>query len=185
MKFIRKGLWNIMIEIQNIIDKYKLEKEYYLCVEDLLNNEDVLSMSEFCQHGNTSTLDHSLEVSFRSYKLSKKLGLDYTSAARGGLLHDFFLYDWHDTKEEQRPHGIKHPKAALINANKRFLLNKVEKDIIVKHMWPLTIIPPKYKESWIVSYVDTVCSLEETVSYKLRMISFRRLISMLGINKNI
>jgi len=30
-------------------------------------------------------------------------------------------------------------------------LNEIEEDIIRKHMWPLTLVPPKYKESFIVS----------------------------------
>ena len=34
----------------------------------------------------------------------------------------------------------------------------MEADIIKKHMWPLTIIPPRYMESLIVSLVDTYCS---------------------------
>lgn len=174
-----------MIKTLNILEKYKLDKDYYSCVEDLLNNEDVLSMNEFCQHGDTSTLDHSLEVSYKSYKLCKKLNLDYVSAARGGLLHDFFLYDWHDTVKEQRPHGFKHPKVALLNAKARFDINKVEEDIIVKHMWPLTFWAPRYNEAWVVSYIDTLCSVEETFEYNLRIRNFKKVISILGVNKNI
>lgn len=174
-----------MSNIQNILEQYKLDKDYYSCVEDLLNDKDVLSMNDFCQHGDTSTLEHSLDVSFKSYKLSKSLALDYVSTARGGLLHDFFLYDWHNTKKDQRPHGLKHPKAALLNAKARFEINKVEEDIIVKHMWPLTFWAPKYKEAWIVSYIDTVCSLEETFEYRLRMLSLKKIMSVLGVSKNI
>ena len=42
-----------------------------------------------------------------------------------------------------------------------------EKDIILKHMWPVTIKLPKYKESYIVSSVDKYCALAESLnSYK-------------------
>ena len=40
------------------------------------------------------------------------------------------------------------------------------KDIIKKHMWPLTIIPPACREAWIVTAADKYCSLLETL--KLR-----------------
>jgi len=40
-------------------------------------------------------------------------------------------------------------------------LNDTEKDIIEKHMWPLTIRLPKNKESLVVSLVDKYCSFME------------------------
>lgn len=33
-------------------------------------------------------------------------------------------------------------------------LTPIEKDIIMKHMWPLTAIPPRYPESFLVSFID-------------------------------
>jgi uncharacterized protein len=99
-----------------------------------------------------------MDVSYFSYKACKLLKLDHHSAARGALLHDFFLYDWrnHDVPDlpEDKFHGIEHPKIALANAQKHFQLNDIETDIIIKHMWPLTLVPPKYKESFIVSFAD-------------------------------
>ena len=47
--------------------------------------------------------------------------------------------------------------------NRAFIENK-EKDIIEKHMWPLTLRQvPKYKESFLVSFVDKYTSSCETV----------------------
>ena len=36
-------------------------------------------------------------------------------------------------------------------------------DIIKKHMWPLTVIPPSYKESWVVTVADKYVSARETL----------------------
>jgi uncharacterized protein len=84
--------------------------------------------------------------------------LDHRSATRGAILHDFFLYDWRDHDEpdlhRKKFHGVEHPLIALANAKKHFSVNEIEEDIIKKHMWPLTIVPPKYKESFIVSFID-------------------------------
>lgn len=146
--------------------------EYNKCVWDLLEHEAVRSMEKFIQHGNVSCLDHSIAVSRISYRLCKKLGLDYRSAARGGLLHDFFLYDWHITKTQGGLHGFTHPVTALRNAKNHYSLNPVEEDIIIKHMWPLTVRAPRYKESLVVSLVDKYCSAAE-------IFTFERLIRMI------
>jgi uncharacterized protein len=137
------------------------DEEYKEYIYELISHEKVLSMREFIQHSNISCLEHSLCVSYRSYLLCKKLRLDYKSAARGGLLHDFFLYDWHTDKPYKGLHGFIHPKVALENVNRYFSFNRREKDIVEKHMWPLTVRLPRYKESFVVSLMDKVCALME------------------------
>ena len=128
---------------------------------DILENETVRTMDQFIQHSDVSCLEHSLHVSYLSYTLCRKLGLDYVAAARAGLLHDFFLYDWHVTRPEEGLHGFVHPARALRNADHHFSLRPIEKDIIEKHMWPLTLAFPSYRESFVVSLVDKYCSLLE------------------------
>lgn len=140
--------------------------EYKKCISYMIQNEIVRSMEQFKQHGGISCLEHSINVSYNSYFICRHLGLDYQSAARGGLLHDLFLYDWHTTKQEKGLHGFSHPYIALENATKIFVLNEIEIDIIKKHMWPLTIVLPKYKESLVVMLVDKYCALMEMMGYK-------------------
>ena len=123
-------------------------------------------MDNYIQHGSTSTLDHCIRVSYRSYKIAKVFKMDYKSAARAGLLHDLFLYDWHNQPRKKllEKHGYTHPRTALNNAINNFELNNREKDIILKHMWPLTLRSvPKYKESFLVSMVDKCSSCGETL----------------------
>ena len=49
---------------------------------------------------------------------------------------------------------------------------EIEKDIIIKHMWPLTITPPRYYESYIVTFVDKyVSSIEFINEYKKKALS--------------
>jgi uncharacterized protein len=73
------------------------------------------------------------------------------------------LYDWHQHKALTGDpfHGLTHPKTALLNARDHFELNEKEADIILRHMWPLTVIPPKSVEGFIVSYADKYCSVAE------------------------
>ncbi|MDL2293424.1 HD family phosphohydrolase [Ruminococcaceae bacterium OttesenSCG-928-D13] len=141
------------------------DAEYVAAVEDILYNETFQSMKEFPQHGSTSCLAHSIAVSYLTWHTCKKLGLRAVEAARGALLHDLFLYDWHTHKPEKGDamHGFTHPKTALENAKKEFDLTELEQDIILKHMWPLTPVPPSHKESYVVCYHDKICSLRETM----------------------
>ncbi len=146
------------------------DEEYLSHVSDLLNHKLVQSMGGIVHHGTTSCLSHSITVSYYSYLRCKKLGLNYRAAARGGLLHDFFLYDWHTHKKETGNawHGFTHPAVALANAVKNFELNSIEKDIIKKHMWPLTAALPQYKESFIVAFQDKLASLRETFHHPVQ-----------------
>lgn len=132
-------------------------------LDEFIHSPSVQQMQEYIQHGHTSCLDHSLLVAYYSYYLAKRLHLstDYQSIIRGALLHDFFLYDWHEKGDRKGLHGFTHPKAALANAEKHFLLNDKEREIIVKHMWPLTLKLPRYKEAYIVSFADKYCSIME------------------------
>lgn len=144
-----------------------VESEFYEIISDIYEHEEFLKLKEFYHH-NSSIYEHVMKVSYFSYKACKVLKLDYQSAARGGLLHDFFLYDWrnHDVPDlpEDKFHGIEHPKISFANAEKHFTLNDIEKDIIIKHMWPLTLVPPKYKESFIVSFADKYLASKEFVN---------------------
>ena len=125
-----------------------------------------LNKSRFhIQHGDTSCLLHSIAVAYISYRIAsylKFLKFKNEELVRGALLHDYFLYDWHDRGAAIKLHGFFHPRHALENAQADFELSKVERDIILKHMFPLTILPPRYKESMLVSFVDKLCSVYET-----------------------
>ncbi|WP_087678873.1 HD domain-containing protein [Garciella nitratireducens] len=151
----------------------KMYKKYIHCIEDLLENEKVNKMDQYPQHYFTTCLEHCLNVSFYSYIICRYIGLDYVSAARGALLHDLFLYDWRTTKLKEGKHAFRHPDIALENAMKIFDLNEIEKDSIKKHMWPLTIKPPKYYESLIVCFMDKYCATVEIVRGVFTNIKYR------------
>lgn len=131
---------------------------------DLIKKSELEKMSVYIQHGDTSCLLHTAAVAYYSLWLVKKLNIkcDKAELIRGALLHDYFLYDWHDGAKGRSVHGFTHPSAALKNADRDFKLSDRERDIIKKHMFPITVLPPSYRESWIVCCVDKACSLYET-----------------------
>ena len=119
------------------IEKY-LEKdhEYYNIVASILNNPEFERRKKFRHHGDRTVYDHCLAVSILSYRIAKKLKMDYKSAAIGGLLHDFYYKPWQEEKDTRpffKKHGFSHAGEALENSKKHFpnLMNKKVEDIIV------------------------------------------------------
>lgn len=132
---------------------------------DILNSSNMELNKKFIQHGSTSVYDHSISVTNMCLKIVDKLNIkvDTKSLVRGALLHDYFLYDWHEKDKSHRLHGFKHAKIAYINASKEFNLNKKEKNMILTHMFPLNLRIPRYKESIILCVADKICATKETI----------------------
>ena len=132
---------------------------------EVLASGRVAQMGDFVQHGTTSTLEHVTAVAYRSLALARglRLEVDEPSLVRGAILHDYYLYDWHD--HEQAPdrwHGFTHPRHALANAELDFPdLTETERDVIVHHMFPFVPVPPRTREGWIVCMADKLCTVQE------------------------
>lgn len=143
-------------------------KEFYDYIKDIVHHPKVLEMKKYSHHCETTCYQHCLNVSYYNYRICKFFHLDARSAARAGMLHDLFLYDWHEhtKKTGDHFHAMTHPKAALENAKKYFDLNPLEEEIILKHMWPVTLTPPKHREVFIICIADKYCgSCEITDHY--------------------
>lgn len=144
--------------------------------EDVLKSGKMQALRTFVQHGAVTRYEHCLSVSYIALELADKLraNVDRRSMVRGALLHDFFMYDWHDPGNLRLMHGFTHAKEALQNAQKEFELNDIERDVIKKHMFPLNIALPRYKETVLVSAADKISAVLETLHnakalYILRM----------------
>ena len=106
------------------------------------------------QHGSTTVFAHCVKVACFSLFLANKLHLSVDTHAllRGALLHDYFLYDWHEKDAGHRFHGFTHPDTALKNAQEDFMLTPVEKDIISRHMSR----PAVGRHGWCARRTNTV-----------------------------
>ena len=126
----------------------------------ILNSPGMQMEQQFIQHGSVTCFDHSLAVAYLSLWIVLRLGLrlDLRSLVRGALLHDYFLYDWHEK-----------------DASRDFELNCIEQDIIEKHMFPLNLTPPRFAESVVVTCADKICACFEVFSILLYRPDFSRL----------
>ena len=141
-----------------------MEREVIGCMREMMKDSRLSGMIEHMQHGDTPCLAHTVAVVYCALDIAKRLGIQINKREliRGGILHDYFLYDWHDGRPERRIHGFTHPGKALKNAETDFDLTDRERDIIKKHMFPLTAVPPKYREAWLICIADKICAIKET-----------------------
>ncbi|NCB93479.1 MAG: HD domain-containing protein [Clostridia bacterium] len=148
-------------------EKNERNQEFYDCIKDIIDHPVVLQMKNYYQHCETDCYEHCLNVAYNNFCICKYLGLDARSAARGGMLHDLFLYDWrkHSRRTGDHLHAITHPIAAYRNARKYFKLNKREKEVITKHMWPVSLIPPRYPETYVICLTDKYCGSMEIADH--------------------
>ena len=140
--------------------KYEQDQEFMKYVGHLIDHPRFQRLDGIIQHQHSTRMEHSINVAYTSFRIARKLGWDSKSTARGGLLHDFFYYDWRVTNFNKGHAGV-HPRIAVRNARKLIDLNKKEEDIILKHMWGATIAPPRYKEGYIVTMVDKYWAVRE------------------------
>lgn len=146
------------------MEEFKL-KEY----NSILENNKFKQLNNYIAHGTTTTYMHSIDVANLSLKIANKLNLKINrdELIKSALLHDLFLYDWHNTPKGIGPHGFSHAKIAANNAKEIFSVNDRVYLNILSHMWPLNITKvPKTKEGLIVCIADKICSLKETFSRK-------------------
>lgn len=162
----RKPNQNTYTTVKNI-DNISAER---ICkIAEGLEKQSRYSLTKnYYHHGSTTIYQHCRNVAFTSCSIAKKFKLcvNYEWLIRGALLHDYYFYDWHVREKEHALHGFRHPKTSLINAQQDFQLGEVEKNIILCHMFPLTIVPPMTLEGWIVCIADKICAVREVRGFK-------------------
>ena len=132
---------------------------------DILKSPGMQIAKENMQHGSVSVFEHSVCVALVCLWLVHRLHLKVNQRAlvRGALLHDYFLYDWHTPDKSHRLHAFSHAGRALENARRDFRLNRIERNMIRSHMFPLNKSVPKYRESIILCAADKLCAVAETL----------------------
>lgn len=122
-------------------------------------------MKQYISHSDITVHKHCLKVAFTAYTMAiqHNIKCDLRALVRGALLHDYYLYDWHDPNKGFRWHGFKHHRFALQNAEKDFALTDKERNIIHSHMFPLTFwCLPRCREAWLVTLADKKVATAET-----------------------
>lgn len=141
---------------------------FYDLIQDIVETEEYCKMQGYRHHINGNTYEHSIRVAYLCYQHYQKFQSDVNlnELLRGALLHDYFLYNHHDKSNPENisgwAHGFKHSGRALENAMKAYPdLTKTEQDMIKRHMFPLTPVPPRTRCGWLVCFYDKVAAVGE------------------------
>ena len=132
--------------------------------QKITSDKKFLRTKNYIQHGTVSVYDHSISVAKASLKISRKLHLKVNteSMVKVALLHDYFLYDWHD-KDHPKLHGFRHASFAAKNARRDFGLTDKEYKAIRSHMFPLNLRIPTSREALVLTLADKYCATKETI----------------------
>lgn len=175
---------NVILDIDSTILLNAYFEEWFLIVEDILLNDEFQKRKYFLHHHNLSVWDHSILVSFKAFLVAKYFGADTRVCAIAGLLHDFYSQAWLYSSELEKiddgkylrdcnvkkpffkMHGFVHANDAALNYVKYFPELKDDRvtNAIKRHMFPLNIVPPKYKEGLIITVIDKINTINELPS---------------------
>ena len=174
--------------INQKIVKNKYFNEWFSIVKVILMNKEFQKRKLFFHHYDITVWDHSIEVSFACFLVAKKLNKNVRVSAIAGLLHDFYEFAWIYNDEllhidhgyylkeinKKKPffkqHGFAHASSATKNYLKYFYYLQEEKisNSIRRHMFPLNIVPPKYVEGYILTFVDKYVSIKDIIKHYQR-----------------
>lgn len=138
-----------------------IQREFIAIAADIITRDEYRQLREYKHHVRGTVYSHSVKVAYLCYRHLRRRGrqADARELVRGALLHDLYLYE---RRRFGLRHWVIHPRYALKNAKALCPdLTPRESDIIRRHMFPLTPIPPKYKESWLVCYFDKVAAVSD------------------------
>ena len=149
-------------------------KEFNEIIHDIAYHPEFRKLAAYKHHIFCNRYQHCINVAWYTYCMCKEAGLDYVSATRGALLHDFFLYNYHTEQPVKGRHTCVHPQQALVNARKYFDVNPLMEDCIVHHMWPSDpLAVPQSREAYIVTIADKYSAAAEFgVNFVKRSVSF-------------
>ena len=144
---------------------FNIRREIRKYGSDILKSDNFRSSANNIQHSNVSVMKHSMKVAYTGLWIAHKFKIkcNRSDLVRGALLHDYFLYDWHD-KNHPKLHGVRHAGFAAKNADADFGLTKKEYKAIRAHMFPLGIRIPSSREAIVLTLADKYCAAKESLS---------------------
>ena len=145
----------------------KAKREMEEILTEIQSDVNAQKMKQYIQHGTVSTYEHCENVARLSYAIDNRLSLnsDMKVLLTGAMLHDLYLYDWHEEGDGSHHfHGFRHAKRVCENARKYFNIDDRTNHVIYCHMWPLNPERvPLSKEAWIVCIADKCVSIQESL----------------------
>lgn len=146
--------------------RIKIPAEAMEQYKKLKSDPAVKAVEQFIGHGGISIYEHSLSVARAAVSIANLFRVKpekYVAIVTAGLLHDFYLYDYHGQRTKLGGwHAWRHPAVALDNARRLYDITPRQADAIRNHMFPGTLFHmPHYAEGWAIVLADKICSVFE------------------------
>ena len=133
----------------------------------ILLSEEFIRGYDQIHHHVTTVAEHSLHVAVISVMICLILGKLHIHTkerqmVEGALCHDIGILDRYDKYDSNRECYRKHPDDSAEIA--KTLVDNYDAtvdNIIRRHMWPATPIPPKCREGFIITLADKIASIRE------------------------
>ena len=145
-----------------------IQREFISLAHEVIRTEEYRRLRGYRHHVRGTVFSHSIKVAYLCYRHARRFGwrCDTRALVRGALLHDFYLYE---RRGMGLLHWVIHPRHALKNAVALYPdLSGRERDMIRRHMFPLTPIPPRYKEGWLLCYFDKAAAISDLLGKQKR-----------------
>lgn len=156
--------------------KEELENEIMEAGKDILSSEWFLKGFEQPHHFGSNVSDHELHVAFVSLKIAGLFrNADRRALIRACLCHDMGLIgNRKAVYTTGRMCITQHPLDSAKRAEEILgALTDIERDIIVNHMFPLVLNPPKTGEGALICVADKICAIFDPIMIGRRSARFR------------
>ena len=143
--------------------KRRPEKEFRSMIRPTVTRKVYQRMKHIRHHLRGNLYEHSIKVAYLCYRCHRACRMcgDRTELVQGALLHDFYLYDPHAEKGYAR-HWVAHPRRALCNAQRYYgPLTAAQRDMIERHMFPVTPLPPRTPYGWMICLCDKLAAVHD------------------------
>lgn len=165
---IRKtGQWakefiNLPGEKENLHKRWQTDEDFLKISASIIEHPDYQKL-KFIGNNGSSVFDHNTASAYLAYRIARKLKMNEKATVRGALLRNFeyYMMKLNKADEDSLRKGENRDKS---HKDPGFIfgpISNLEKDIIAKHRWPHTLIPPHYPEAIIVMIVDKIISIRE------------------------
>ena len=77
----------------------EVDKKAFLAIaKEVIGKARYDEMKQYISHSDITVYSHCIQVAYTAYRIAAKYGIrcDTRALIRGALLHDFYLYDWHE-----------------------------------------------------------------------------------------
>ena len=141
-----------------------LEAEFIHLIKNIIRTETFAATKHHKHHIRGTLYAHSIKVAYLCYLHHKRhaLRIPLAEFVQGALLHDYYLYDLHGSGTPHKFHWLRHPRIALQNAERDYPnLTRAQRDMIARHMFPMTLIPPTTLACWLVCFYDKVAAVSD------------------------